>query len=102
MSKSGINISCIRIKPKAHSIKPKESTTNPQEDATPSRFLEITRLIPPRKVEEFFVLFPDPTPTGYRGPTSLTGLKKRSLPRMAKLMEWGILKTGDMLEDQGS
>jgi hypothetical protein len=97
MSKNGIDISCIRIQPKAHLIKSKESTTNPNEDTTPSRFLEITRLIPPRKVEDFFVPFRDPSAIGDRGPSSQTGLKRRSFPKMLTLMEWGILKPGDKL-----
>jgi hypothetical protein len=95
MSKNGIYISCIRIQPKAHSNNQKESTTNSNEDTTPSLFLEITRLIPPRKVEDFFVSFPDPDTIG---PVLRTGPKKRSLPRMAELMDWGILKAGDTLK----
>jgi hypothetical protein len=91
MSKNGIDISCIRIQPK-------ESMTNLNEDTTPSHFLEITRLIPPRKVEEFLVPFPDPSTIGDRGRSSLTGLKRRSFPKMLKLMEWGILKPSDKLK----
>jgi hypothetical protein len=101
MSKNGIDISCVRIKPKEHSIKPKADTTNPNEDTTPSLFLEITRMIPPRKVEGFFVSFPDPSASGDRVTRLQTGMTKESLPRMAKLIEWGILKPGDKLNIKG-
>jgi hypothetical protein len=100
MSKNKIDISCIRIQPKAHSIKPNENSASLNEVTTPSRFLEITQLIPPRKVEDFFVSFPDPNTTGNRG-RSVAGLKKRSFPKMPKLIEWGIFKPGDKLNIKG-
>lgn len=97
MSKNGIDISCIRIKPKEHSITARYNTASSSEDITPSLFLEITRIIPPRNVEEFFVDFSDQGIGGNREVIMEGGVKKRILPKMAQLMEWGIIKTGDKL-----
>lgn len=59
-------------------------------------FLEINRLLPPQLLEEFFVEINEKKGTGKRtdGPASIT---RTYLPRMDKLFEWGVLKTGDMV-----
>lgn len=61
------------------------------------------KLIPARPVEEFFVGFPD-FAVGNSSVLSVaaaTGRTKASLPRMAKLKEWGIVKVGDKLTIKG-
>lgn len=92
MNHNGIDISCISLNP----IKISEKQGN-------SIFLSVDKLIPARPVEDFFVGFPD-FAVGSGSVVSVApanGRTKASLPQMAKLMEWGIVKIGDKLTIKG-
>jgi hypothetical protein len=92
MNNNGIDISCISLNP----IK----IPNGQGS---SIFLSVDKLIPARLVEDFFVGFPDVAVGSESGRSIVpgSGRTKTSLPRMAKLMEWGIVKNGDKLTIKG-
>ena len=87
MSKNGIDISCIRIQPKAHSIKPKESTTNSNEDANSIALFGDYTTDSATKSRRLFRLIPRSV---LLAPFCEQD-RKCSLPRMAELMDWGIL-----------
>jgi len=92
MSENGIDISCISLNP----IKISEGEGS-------SYFLSVEKLIPVRSVEEFFIVFSG-TAVGSRSSVSVTprtGRTTTSLPNMAKLREWKIVKDGDMLTIKG-
>ncbi len=88
MCKNGIDISCIRIKP----IK---------EEMKAPLFLEVERLIPPRRFDEFLVPYPELSTNGRRGRSGQRGVPHRVLPRMPELMAQGIVKPGDKLTIKG-
>jgi hypothetical protein len=93
MNNNGIDISCISLNP----IKIPDGQGS-------SIFLSVDKLIPARPVEDFFVGFPDVAVGKVSGLSSIVPgsvRTKTSLPRMAKLMEWGIVKSGDKLTIKG-
>jgi len=59
-------------------------------------FFDAARLLPPDDIEEFYVDIATPERHASTR-TGITGTRTK-LPRMKKLMEWGLLKPGDTLE----
>lgn len=90
MSVNGIDISCV-------SLNPIRST-----GSTGPLYLSAERIVPVKKVEEYFVGFDNPT-TITPDSSSGTAFKKtrRSQPRMPQLMEWGIVQKGMTLTLKG-
>jgi hypothetical protein len=94
MAKNGIDISCVRITP----IK---EDTSIKEGMQGRLFLEIIKLIPPTQFDDFLVPYPDGSMNETRGRSGQRGVPHRVLPRMAELMDQGIVKTGDKLTIKG-
>lgn len=57
-------------------------------------FLDISRLLPPPQLEDFFVDIRESKTSGVRAGGSV-GVTRTYLPRMDKLFEWKLLKRGD-------
>ncbi len=76
---NGVKIQAFSLKPARHGE---------------SVFLDVTRVLPPDDIKDYYVdiagLPKEPGTVSPRG-------KRTSLPRMAQLMEWGILNKGDLL-----
>jgi hypothetical protein len=90
LNKGGVDISCVCLTP----IRSIGVAKGPI-------YLSVERLIPPRPIEEFYVDFPDPA-IGPASPTGPTTRRARTLlPRMPKLMEWGIVAPGNKLVIKG-
>lgn len=88
MSKNGIDISCIRIKPI-------------REEMKATLFLEIERLIPVPQFDDFLVRYPELSTNGRPGRSGQRGVAHRVLPRMPELMAQRIVKPGDKLTIKG-
>ncbi len=90
MSRSGIDISCISLNP----IRTTNSTNGPL-------YLDAVKLIPPRKIDSFFVDLPNRVaglePLPRPGPNKA----RAALPRMPQLMEWGIVSQNMKLTLKG-
>jgi hypothetical protein len=92
MNKNGIDISCI-------SLNPCRAVGSPNGPI----YLTVDRLIPTPRVEDFFIdLREGPIEAGHII-EKIAGAKKAhtSLPRMSKLIEWGIVHPGDQLTLNG-
>ena len=89
MNKSGIDIACIELNP-CRSIG--SSVNGPM-------YLAVNKLIPTPLVEEFLINLPDgPIDVGVDEGKAGGAKKRAALPRMAKLIEWGIVSPGDQLK----
>jgi hypothetical protein len=93
MSANGIDISCISLNP----IRLMGQGNGPLQ-----HLLAAEKLIPAKKLEDFFVELRDPS-TGVGDTLIRTEAKraKTSLPRMPKLMEWGIISRDMPLKLKG-
>ncbi|WP_159727799.1 hypothetical protein [Methylosinus sp. Ce-a6] len=91
MSANGIDISCISLNP----IRAGGSSNGPL-------YLAAERLIPTKKIEDFYIEFRE-RPEGSGESVSAPDTKKgrTNLPRMSKLMEWGIVAPGMRLTLKG-
>jgi hypothetical protein len=89
MNDNGIDIACISLNP----LKAGESL-----------YLVVEKLIPAHRNEEFLVGFPVgfPDTSTDREQARVTGTEKSRtrtiLPKMRELMEWGLVKPGDVLK----
>jgi hypothetical protein len=92
MNKNGIDISCISLNP----CRAVGSSNGPI-------YLTVDRLIPTRLAEDFFIdLREGPGETLHFNDKTVGAKKARTaLPRMSKLIEWGILHPGDSLTING-
>lgn len=82
LAKNGIDIRCIEVRPLRH---------NQQ------LFFDIDHIIPPRAVDSFFVELATqqgPVSDGMRQ-AAVSVASRAYLPRMDKLLEWGVVKPGD-------
>ena len=59
-------------------------------------FLEINRLLPPQLLEDFYVEISEKHTVEARTEDT-TGITRKYLPRMDKLFEWGLIKSGDIV-----
>lgn len=57
-------------------------------------FIDINRILPPPALEEFYVEVDDKKRLVYSEKRN-TPITRSYLPRMDKLFEWGIIKSGD-------
>ena len=78
---SGVDIAAFRITPRR---------------CRDQHFVEATRVLPPDEIQNFYVDIASPV----RGsaPRMEAPRRRASLPRMNKLIEWGIIKAGDFVE----
>jgi len=84
MNDNGIDIACISLNP----LKAGESL-----------YLDVEKLIPAHRNNEFLVGFPVAFPDTSTGqePTPEKTRTRTTLPKMRELMEWGLVKPGDVL-----
>ena len=82
LSKNKVDLRCLTISPIRH---------NQQH------FLVVEQLIPPPPISDYFVEVAEPTFGGSRQTVSRSKGVKENLPRMPKLLEWGIIKPGDVV-----
>lgn len=82
MNANGIDITCISL--------------NPVRSAG-QVFLSAEVLIPARKIEDYFIPVREAAAGSDALPRSRAAKSRASLPRMAKLMEWGIVRAGATL-----
>lgn len=61
-------------------------------------FLDIQKILPTQSLESFLVDIKNPT---IQNTAKAPGTKRNYLPRMNKLFEWGIIKSGDTLTIKG-
>jgi hypothetical protein len=59
-------------------------------------FVEATRVLPPDEIQNFYVDIASPVRAS--APRMEAPRRRASLPRMKKLIEWGIIKIGDVVE----
>lgn len=90
MSASGIDISCISLNP----IRVAGAGNGPL-------YLAAEKLIPAKKIEDFFVEFRERADGAGVVAPSETRKARTALPRMPKLMEWGIVTPGMKLTLKG-
>ncbi|WP_081109557.1 PDDEXK family nuclease [Gluconobacter oxydans] len=81
LSSNGVNISCISLNPIKHGDK---------------ILLNVDSLIPVRNNEDYLIPFKDKS-LELSNSSSNSRINRRTLPRMNKLMEWGIIKPGMIL-----
>lgn len=85
LSRQGISISCLRLVPL---------------EIDGNHFLQCETLVPLPKAADFLVPFPEPGARRVAPASVVEGSarsSRRVLPRMRKLMEWGIVAPGDVL-----
>lgn len=85
LSRQGISISCLRLVPL---------------EIDGNQFLQCETLVPLPKAADYLVPFPEPGARRVAPASAVEGSarsSRRSLPRMRKLMEWGIVAAGDVL-----
>ena len=81
LSSNGVDISCISLNPIKHGDK---------------ILLNVDSLIPVRNNEDYLIPFKDKS-LELSNSSSTSQKNRRTLPRMNKLMEWGIIKPGMIL-----
>ena len=82
LAANGIDIRCIAVLPIEHNNQ---------------YFFQIEQVIPPTSIEDYLIEIDEPsTPSKSVLPDGNKG-KRAILPRMAALMEWGVLHKGDVL-----
>jgi len=58
-------------------------------------FLDVEKILPPQNLDEFYVDLSSVSSSVQSTALPKTNIKRRALPRMPKLFEWGVLKPGD-------
>lgn len=81
--KNGVDFSCYELQP----IKSQQKI-----------FFEFRKILPLEKEEDYFVdIITSLIKEDFSDSVKTSGSKRRSLPRMAALFDWGLLKAGDQL-----
>ena len=80
LAKNGIDLRCLTVNPFKYGQQV---------------FLAIETIIPPPKIESFYVDVAQPTQIGKKVSKGESAASKESLPRIPKLFEWGLIKAGD-------
>lgn len=82
LAKSGIDIRCISLTPLKYAQQ---------------YFLSAEQLIPPPALEDFFVEVADTPQMSNKPSAGKSQIARQSLPKMAQLLKWGLIASGDMI-----
>ncbi|SER91107.1 hypothetical protein [Salisediminibacterium halotolerans] len=83
LSQNGVDLSCYTLTPYLIG-----------EDA----YIHVDKLIPSIEYDDYYINLDRPAGTAPRAARDKPALKRRSLPKIDKLLAWGAVKAGDVIE----